>query len=66
MTGFVPPHAPPVHASVCVQALPSLHGAPSGLGGFEHAPVDGLHVPAVWHWSCAVHVTGAPLLHAPL
>jgi hypothetical protein len=51
--------------SVWVQALPSLQGAPSDLLGFEQVPVDGLHVPAVWHWSSAVQVTGAPLVQAP-
>ena len=31
--------------SVCVQALPSLQAEPSDFVGFEHAPVEGLHVP---------------------
>ena len=44
-----------------MQALPSLHIVPFAIGGFEQAPVDWLHVPAVWHWSCAVHVTVVPL-----
>jgi hypothetical protein len=44
--------------SVWVQALPSLQEAPLAFGGFEHAPVAVLHVPASWHWSDAVHVTG--------
>jgi hypothetical protein len=51
--------------SVCVQALPSLHGEPFGTVGFEHVPVPGLQVPAVWHASSAVHTTGLPLVHAP-
>jgi hypothetical protein len=55
-----------VQASVCVHAFPSLQGAPSGCAGLEHVPLDGLQVPAAWHWSCAVHTTGAPLLQAPL
>ena len=37
--------------SVCVHAFPSLQALPFGLAGFEQTPVDGLHVPAVWHWS---------------
>jgi hypothetical protein len=41
--------------SVCVHALPSLHGASSALSGFEQAPVDGLQAPASWHWSEAGH-----------
>jgi hypothetical protein len=40
-----------------VQALPSLHAVPSCAGGFEHAPVAGLHVPAEWHWSLGLHIT---------
>ena len=31
---------------------------PFGLAGFEQTPVAGLHVPAAWHWSGAVQVTG--------
>jgi hypothetical protein len=33
--------------------------------GLEHVPVDGLHVPAAWHWSSAVHVTGFDPEHTP-
>jgi hypothetical protein len=47
---FVPPvHAPAWHDSPPVQALPSLHAVPFGAAGFEHSPVAGLQVPAVWH-----------------
>src|SRR5438093_304092 len=49
---------PASQASVCVQALPSSHGAPSSLAGLLQTPVAGLQAPAVWHWSAAVHVTG--------
>jgi hypothetical protein len=31
-----------------------------GIGGLEHAPVPGSHVPAVWQESLATHVTGVP------
>jgi hypothetical protein len=31
-----------------------------GMTGLEHAPVVGSHVPAVWHMSSAVQVTGVP------
>jgi hypothetical protein len=48
-----------------VQALPSLQVVPFAAAGFEQAPVDGLQVPAVWHWSCAVHVTGLPPVQTP-
>lgn len=43
-----------------MQALLSLQF----LGGFEHVPVPVSHVPAVWHWSDAVHVTALPV-HVP-
>jgi hypothetical protein len=57
----VPVQAPLWQASAVVHAFPSLHVVPLALVGFEQTPVDGLHVPAVWHWSCAVHVTGFPV-----
>src|SRR5207245_304041 len=47
------------------QALPSLHGAPLGLGGLLQMPVAGLQAPAVWHWSAAVHTTGVAHTQAP-
>src|SRR5437870_2230688 len=64
-TRLLPVHVPAWHASVCVQALPSLHVVPSGAAGLEHAPVDGSHVPATWHASAAVHVTGLAPVHTP-
>jgi hypothetical protein len=45
--------------------LPSLHDEPSGFAGFEHIPVDGSQVPAMWHPSDAPQTTGAPPTHAP-
>jgi len=66
VTGFEPTHAPAVHASVCVHALPSLHVVPSAAFGFEHVPVDGLHVPTAWHWSAATQTTGLAPVHVPL
>ena len=65
MTAFEPVHAPDWHASVCVQALPSLHAVPSGFDGFEHLPVDASHVPTTWHWSDAAHVTGFDPVQLP-
>jgi hypothetical protein len=35
------------------------------LAGFEQPPVDGLQVPAVWHWSDAVQVLAVPPEQAP-
>jgi hypothetical protein len=48
-----------------VQALPSLQVLPSVFVGFEHMPVAGLQVPAVWHWSRAVQLTGLAPVQAP-
>ena len=65
VTGFEPAQAPDWHESVCVHALPSLQVVPFVAAGFEHAPVPGLQLPATWHWSSAVHVTGFDPVHAP-
>src|SRR5438034_410317 len=64
-TGFPPAQAPASQVSVCVQGLPSSHGAPSSLGGLVQAPDAGLQTPTVWHWSVAVHTTGFPPTQAP-
>ena len=45
--------------------MPSLHAAPLAAAGFEQAPVEGSHVPAMWHWSDAVQATGLEPLHIP-
>jgi hypothetical protein len=58
-------HTPAWHASVCVQAFPSLQGVPFVATGFEQAPLAGSHVPATWHWSAAVHVTRFEPVQAP-
>src|SRR5258706_486367 len=65
MTGLAPEHAPLWHVSAWVHALPSLQVVPLAAGGLEQVPLAGLHVPATWHWSDAVHVTGFVPLHAP-
>src|SRR5207247_9298858 len=57
-TGLAPVHVPAWQVSVCVQALPSLQEAPSGLVGLEQRPVVGSHTPAAWHWPAAAQVTG--------
>jgi hypothetical protein len=48
-TTAVPPHTPFVQTSLVVQPLPSLQSVPFAAVGFEQVPVDGLHVPALWH-----------------
>ena len=60
-TGFVPTQTPAAQVSVCVHALPSVQGVPSAWAGLVQAPVAGSQVPAVWHWSEAVHTTGIGL-----
>src|SRR5207249_1601520 len=64
-TGLAPTQAPAAQVSVRVQALPSSHGAPLCLAGLLQAPVVGSQVPAVWHWSAAVHTTGFAPTQAP-
>ena len=58
-------HAPPWQVSVCVQPLPSLQAVLFAAAGFEHAPVLVVHVPAAWHWSLAVQVTGFDPVQTP-
>lgn len=65
ITGLPGKQAPATQTSASVQRLPSLHAVPSGFAGFEHAPVKGLHVPATWHGSLAVQVTGLPPKQVP-
>ena len=65
-TGFEPVHVPLWQVSVWVQALPSLQAVPFGLAGLEQVPFAGLHVPASWHWSDAVHITGFDPMQMPV
>ena len=65
VTGLLPVQLPDWQLSLCVHALPSLQAVPLATCGFEHAPVAGLHVPATWHWSLAMHVTGLLPVHTP-
>ncbi len=45
--------------------MPSLQVAPFDLAGFEQRPVDGLQVPASWHWSDGVQLTVLVPLQTP-
>jgi hypothetical protein len=65
VTEFEPVHVPDWHVSVLVHALPSLQPIPLGLAGLEQMPVAALQIPALWHWSLAVHTTGFDPVHAP-
>src|SRR2546425_16004 len=63
--GLAPTQAPASQVSVCVQALPSSHGAPLGLAGLLQTPDAGLQAPAVGHTSGAQPPTGFAPPHAP-
>src|SRR5439155_1035015 len=65
-TGLLPVHTPLSQVSVWVQRSPSLQAVPLALGGFEHVPVAGSQLPAVWHWSEAGQTTGLAPVHTPL
>lgn len=65
-TGLDPLHEPLWHVSVCVHASPSLQPVPFAAAGFEQAPLAVSQVPAVWHGSLAVHVTGFDPVHVPV
>ena len=65
VTGLAPAHEPAWHVSVWVQASPSEQLVPFGAFGLLQVPLAGLHVPATWHWSDAVHVTGLAPVQAP-
>jgi hypothetical protein len=65
VTGFEPVHAPLWHVYVCSQRFVPAHVVPLVAEGFEQRPVLGLHVPATWHWSLAVQVTGFEPVHVP-
>src|SRR5439155_16325365 len=64
-TGLAPTQAAAWQVSVCVQALASLQLVPLGLAGLLQTPDAGSQVPAVWHWSAAVHTTGLAPTQAP-
>lgn len=56
---------PAMHTSAPLHRSPSSHGVPSAAFGFEHVPVVGSHVPALWHGPLAVQITGFAPVHAP-
>lgn len=57
-------HVPLWQDSPVVHGLPSSQLVPFDFVGFEHRPVDGLHVPTPWHWSEALQTFGVPR-HVP-
>lgn len=60
MTGLLPTQVPDWHVSVCVQALPSLQGAPSTAFGLEQTPLAGSQTPVVWHAAGSGQATAVP------
>ena len=48
-----------------MQASPSEQLVPLGAFGLLHVPVAGLQVPATWHGSDGVHVTGLAPVQVP-
>ena len=62
----VPTHRPALQASPVVHALPSSQALPFARAGIEHRPVEGLQVPASWHWSDAMQTTGFVPTQLPL
>jgi hypothetical protein len=60
-----PPQLPFVQVSGVVQNFPSSHAVPFALFGLLQAPVAGLQLPALWHWSAAAHCVTVPPMHAP-
>jgi hypothetical protein len=63
-------HVTPMQRSTPLQSpllhtRPAPHVVPSGFAGFEHNPVVGAHVPALWHASSAMHVVIPPLVQTP-
>ena len=52
--------------SMCDDSPPGHAQAAHTLLGLEHVPSEGEHIPATWHWSEAVQVTGLLPVHTPL
>jgi hypothetical protein len=44
---------------------PIGHAVPSGAGGYEHTPLEGLQAPALWQAPGGAHATGEPPRQAP-
>jgi hypothetical protein len=65
VTGVPVLHVPARQESPVVHLLPSSQALPSDLAGLLQVPVAVSQVPAVWHWSIAVQVTGEPPMQFP-
>ena len=64
-TAALPRHLPAAQASPLVHALPSSQPLPSDFNGLLHKPVGVAHVPATWHWSCALQTTALLPVQVP-
>ncbi len=65
ITQVDPRQTPATQVSEVEHALPSLQADPSAFAGLEQAPVPGSQVPATWHVSSAVQVTGFEPVQTP-
>src|SRR5206468_4319454 len=65
VTGLEPVQVPFWQLSVWVQALPSLHAVQIGRAACRDRAVVALQVPATWHWSSALQVTGLEPVQVP-
>ena len=61
-TGLEPTHLPAAHASLLVQAEPSLQVVPSKTGDALHLPVERSHTPTLQASSSWLQLTGVPAL----
>jgi hypothetical protein len=58
-TNWVAAHVPDM------QTRPEPQTVPSGAVGLEQVPLEGLQLPAIWHASSGVQVTGFDPVHVP-
>ncbi len=61
----VPPRPPSTAVQVPASHCPREQGAPSGLAGLVHPPLAVMQLPATWHSSMGVQVTGSPERQMP-
>src|SRR2546427_187759 len=64
-TGLAPPQAPASQVSVCVQALPALHGAPLVFFLMIRRPPGSTLLPSTTLFRAAVHTRGLAPTQAP-
>ncbi len=57
---LLPPEPPVAVTQAPLWQTPPVQAVPSGFAGVSHAPDDGSHVPATWHWSLGYRSPGSP------